>query len=68
MSRLDPSLPSVSFRVKVGFDSESDEDAARLFGHATSATTTKHCRAKPDVVKPLNRVKNAELDNASAKA
>jgi len=42
-------------RVKVGSDSESDEDAARLLGHATSATTRKHYRAKPDVVKPLNR-------------
>ncbi len=43
--------------VKVGSDSESDEDAARLLGHAASATTRKHYRAKPDIVKPLTRGK-----------
>ena len=42
-------------RVKVGSDSESDEDTARRLDNTTSSTARKHYRTKPDVVKPLNR-------------
>ncbi len=40
-------------RVKVGSDSESDEDAAKRLGHSSATTARKHYRAKPDVVRPL---------------
>ncbi|MFT7532591.1 MAG: integrase [Gammaproteobacteria bacterium] len=42
-------------RVKVGPDSASDEEAAKRLGHSATSTTRKHYRAKPEVVRPLNR-------------
>lgn len=39
-------------RGKVGSDAESDERAAQLLGHSTTAVTRKHYRRKVAVIKP----------------
>jgi integrase len=41
-------------RGKVGSDAESDERAAQLLGHSTTAVTRKHYRRKMQIVKPAS--------------
>jgi hypothetical protein len=50
---IEERFTELDVRGKVGSDLASLERAAELLGHASKEITKRHCRRKPEVIKPV---------------